>query len=73
MFEKGQSKCIWGEFYKVIDFFDVVVQVCFDLRIELNEGVIFIFFFLVYSYFVFDRFQMLGICKVLGVIIQRKF
>lgn len=29
MFEKGQSKRIWGELYKVIDSSDVVVQVCF--------------------------------------------
>ena len=28
MFEKGQSKRIWGELYKVIDSSDVVVQVC---------------------------------------------
>lgn len=27
MFEKGQSKRIWGELYKVIDSSDVVVQV----------------------------------------------
>lgn len=30
MFEKGQSKRIWGELYKVIDSSDVVVQVCFS-------------------------------------------
>ena len=29
MFEKGQSKRIWGELYKVIDSSDVVVQVSF--------------------------------------------
>lgn len=29
MFEKGQSKRIWGELYKVIDSSDVVVQVGF--------------------------------------------
>ena len=29
MFEKGQSKRIWGELYKVIDSSDVVVQVAF--------------------------------------------
>jgi hypothetical protein len=29
MFEKGQSKRIWGELYKVIDSSDVVVQVMF--------------------------------------------
>lgn len=28
MFEKGQSKRIWGELYKVVDSSDVVVQVC---------------------------------------------
>lgn len=56
MFEKGQSKRIWGELYKVIDSSDVVVQVCLDSRTELNEGVIFISFFLAYSYFVVDRF-----------------
>lgn len=27
MFDKGQSKRIWGELYKVIDSSDVVVQV----------------------------------------------
>lgn len=27
MFEKGQSKRIWGELYKVIDSSDVVIQV----------------------------------------------
>lgn len=27
VFEKGQSKRIWGELYKVIDSSDVVVQV----------------------------------------------
>lgn len=32
MFEKGQSKRIWGELYKVIDSSDVVVQVCLDSR-----------------------------------------
>ena len=35
MFEKGQSKRIWGELYKVIDSSDVVVQVCHDSRNEL--------------------------------------
>lgn len=30
MFEKGQSKRIWGELYKVIDSSDVVVQVVID-------------------------------------------
>lgn len=30
MFEKGQSKRIWGELYKVVDSSDVVVQVCFS-------------------------------------------
>ncbi|MCI32628.1 nucleolar GTP-binding protein 2-like, partial [Trifolium medium] len=29
MFEKGQSKRIWGELYKVIDSSDVVVQSIF--------------------------------------------
>lgn len=29
MFEKGQSKRIWGELYKVVDSSDVVVQVSF--------------------------------------------
>lgn len=29
MFEKGQSKRIWSELYKVIDSSDVVIQVCF--------------------------------------------
>ena len=38
MFEKGQSKRIWGELYKVIDSSDVVVQVCFDSRNELING-----------------------------------
>lgn len=27
MFDKGQSKRIWGELYKVVDSSDVVVQV----------------------------------------------
>lgn len=31
MFEKGQSKRIWGELYKVIDSSDVVVQVGISL------------------------------------------
>lgn len=30
MFDKGQSKRIWGELYKVIDSSDVVVQVDFE-------------------------------------------
>lgn len=29
MFDKGQSKRIWGELYKVIDSSDVIVQVGF--------------------------------------------
>ncbi|XP_075506547.1 nuclear/nucleolar GTPase 2 [Primulina tabacum] len=47
MFEKGQSKRIWGELYKVIDSSDVVVQVldardpqgtrCYHLEKHLNE------------------------------------
>ncbi|CAA7389008.1 unnamed protein product [Spirodela intermedia] len=47
MFEKGQSKRIWGELYKVIDSSDVVVQVldardpqgtrCFHLEKHLKE------------------------------------
>jgi hypothetical protein len=28
LFEKGQSKRIWGELYKVLDCSDVVIQVC---------------------------------------------
>ena len=28
VFEKGQSKRIWGELYKVVDSSDVVIQVC---------------------------------------------
>jgi nuclear GTP-binding protein len=40
MFEKGQSKRIWGELYKVLDSSDVVVQVsvtqpCILVRIDL--------------------------------------
>jgi hypothetical protein len=27
MFDKGKSKCIWGELYKVVDSSDVVIQV----------------------------------------------
>ena len=27
-FDKGQSKRIWGELYKVVDSSDVVIQVC---------------------------------------------
>lgn len=48
MFEKGQSKRIWGELYKVIDSSDVVVQVldgrdpqgtrCFHLEKHLKEN-----------------------------------
>lgn len=47
MFEKGQSKRIWGELYKVVDSSDVVVQVldardpqgtrCFHLEKQLKE------------------------------------
>ncbi|THU51229.1 hypothetical protein C4D60_Mb06t28790 [Musa balbisiana] len=47
MFEKGQSKRIWGELYKVVDSSDVVVQVldardpqgtrCFHLEKHLKE------------------------------------
>lgn len=37
MFEKGQSKRIWGELYKVIDSSDVVVQVSvLSFGLELN-------------------------------------
>ena len=32
MFDKGQSKRIWGELYKVIDSSDVVIQVHFSPR-----------------------------------------
>ena len=28
IYDKGQSKRIWGELYKVVDSSDVVVQVC---------------------------------------------
>ena len=28
VFDKGQSKRIWGELYKVLDSSDVVIQVC---------------------------------------------
>lgn len=28
LFEKGQSRRIWGELYKVLDSSDVVIQVC---------------------------------------------
>ena len=40
MFEKGQSKRIWGELYKVLDSSDVVVQVrltqpCVVVRVAL--------------------------------------
>ena len=28
VFEKGQSRRIWGELYKVVDSSDVVIQVC---------------------------------------------
>ena len=28
VFDKGQSKQIWGELYKVLDSSDVVIQVC---------------------------------------------
>ncbi|CAJ2635096.1 unnamed protein product [Trifolium pratense] len=48
MFEKGQSKRIWGELYKVIDSSDVVVQVidardpqgtrCYHLEKHLKES-----------------------------------
>lgn len=35
MFDKGQSKRIWGELYKVIDSSDVVVQVVFHVAMIL--------------------------------------
>uniref|UniRef100_A0A0A9E097 CP-type G domain-containing protein n=1 Tax=Arundo donax TaxID=35708 RepID=A0A0A9E097_ARUDO len=48
MFEKGQSKRIWGELYKVIDSSDVVVQVldardpigtrCYHIEKHLKEN-----------------------------------
>ena len=38
MFEKGQSKRIWGELYKVIDSSDVVVQVGIAVTIYLVLG-----------------------------------
>lgn len=28
VFEKGQSRRIWGELYKVVDSSDVIIQVC---------------------------------------------
>lgn len=31
MFDKGQSKRIWGELYKVVDSSDVVVQVSYSV------------------------------------------
>ncbi|KAL6283670.1 hypothetical protein ACE6H2_014599 [Prunus campanulata] len=34
MFDKGQSKRIWGELYKVIDSSDVVVPVCLILGVS---------------------------------------
>jgi hypothetical protein len=39
MFDKGQSKRIWGELYKVVDSSDVVIQVplsslCFYARLK---------------------------------------
>ncbi len=33
-FDKGQSKRIWGELYKVVDSSDVVIQVC-TLAVDL--------------------------------------
>lgn len=42
MFEKGQSKRIWGELYKVIDSSDVVVQVMTFLW--LNYIIYYLFF-----------------------------
>ena len=32
LFEKGQSKRIWGELYKVLDCSDVVIQVLMDME-----------------------------------------
>jgi hypothetical protein len=55
MFEKGQSKRIWGELYKVIDSSDVVVQVsiqffcpCENCSVSSTKGVlnIYTFFYL---------------------------
>jgi len=40
MFEKGQSKRIWGELYKVIDSSDVIVQVCFYSRFKLMKEIL---------------------------------
>ena len=50
MFEKGQSKRIWGELYKVIDSSDVVVQVsasapqlfcpCEDFSVNSTNGML---------------------------------
>jgi ribosomal protein S20 len=39
VFNKGQSRRIWNELYKVIDSSDVVVQVCGVLNLLLVEGV----------------------------------
>jgi hypothetical protein len=44
MFEKGQSKRIWGELYKVLDSSDVVVQVsvtqpCVVVRVPLYSAI----------------------------------
>lgn len=41
MFEKGQSKRIWGELYKVVDSSDVIVQVSvFPTLLSIYEGFI---------------------------------
>lgn len=37
MFDKGQSKRIWGELYKVLDSSDVVIQVL-DARDPIGQA-----------------------------------
>jgi hypothetical protein len=38
VFEKGQSKRIWGELYKVLDSSDVVIQVGVVVVLSLGGG-----------------------------------
>jgi len=71
MFEKGQSKRIWGELYKVIDSSDVVVQVhtqffcpCENCSMNSTKGVLNI-----NAFFLSCRCWMLGIQWALDAII----
>lgn len=69
MFEKGQSKRIWGELYKVIDSSDVVIQVSLLLLILYNSQ--YHFTLSNHTCFINYRYSMLGIPKVQDAIILR--